>query len=55
MKAAVFGFLISVVGCYFGMNSGQGARGVGRATTNSVAVSSVLIIAANYVMTELFF
>ena len=55
VKAAVFGFLISVVGCYFGMNSGQGARGVGRATTNSVAVSSVLIIAANYVMTELFF
>ena len=55
VKAAVFGFIISVVGCYFGTNSGQGAQGVGRATTNSVAVASVLIIAANYIMTELFF
>ncbi len=54
-KAAVFGFIMSVTGCYFGMKAGQGARGVGRATTNSVAVSSVLIIAANYAMTELFF
>ena len=54
-KAAVFGFIISVIGCYFGINSGQGAKGVGRATTNSVAVASLLIIAANYLMTELFF
>ncbi|MCE2521628.1 MAG: ABC transporter permease [Rhodobacteraceae bacterium] len=55
VKAAVFGFIISVIGCYFGANSGQGAKGVGRATTNSVAAASVLIIAANYAMTELFF
>ncbi len=55
VKAAAFGFIIATIGCYFGINSGRGARGVGRATTNSVATAAVLIIAANYVMTEVFF
>ncbi|MCY3877678.1 MAG: ABC transporter permease [Rhodobacteraceae bacterium] len=54
-KAAVFGLIIALVGCYFGMNSGRGAKGVGRATTGAVAASSALIIASNYVLTEIFF
>ncbi|MDE0523748.1 MAG: ABC transporter permease [Boseongicola sp.] len=54
-KAAVFGFLAALMGCYFGMRSGRGAQGVGRATKNAVVAASVLILAANFVLTELFF
>jgi len=55
VKGAVFGFLVALMGCYHGMNSGRGARGVGRATTNAVVSASILILAANYLLTELFF
>jgi len=55
VKGAVFGFLVAVTGCYFGMNSGRGAQGVGQATKSAVVSASVLILAANYVLTEVFF
>lgn len=55
VKAAVFGFIIALMGCYQGYNSGRGAQGVGRATTNAVVSASILILATNYVMTEFFF
>ncbi len=55
IKGAVFGFLIALMGCYFGMNSGRGAQGVGQATKAAVVAASVLILAANYILTELFF
>ena len=55
VKAAVFGFIIALMGCYHGYNSKGGAQGVGAATTNAVVSASVLILAANYVLTELFF
>ena len=55
VKGAVFGFIIAVMGCYHGMNSGRGAQGVGRATKSAVVTSSVLILAANYILTEVFF
>ena len=55
IKASVFGFIVTTMGCYHGMNSGRGARGVGRATTNAVVSSSVLILAANYLLTGIFF
>ncbi len=54
-KAAVFGFIVAVMGCYHGYNSGRGAQGVGQATTNAVVTASILILAANYVLTEVFF
>ncbi|MYH58635.1 MAG: ABC transporter permease [Boseongicola sp. SB0675_bin_26] len=54
-KAAAFGFLAALMGCYFGMRSGRGAQGVGRATKSAVVAASVLILAANFVLTELFF
>ena len=53
-KAAAFGFLISLMGCYHGYNSRGGAQGVGAATTNSVVSASILILCFNYVITELF-
>ncbi|MBE2276814.1 MAG: ABC transporter permease [Rhodobacteraceae bacterium] len=55
VKGAVFGFLVALMGCYHGMTSGRGAQGVGAATKGAVVAASVLILAANYVLTELFF
>ena len=55
IKAAVFGFLIALMGCYHGYNSGRGAEGVGHATTNAVVSSSILILISNYLVTALFF
>ena len=54
-KAATFGFIIALMGCYNGFFSRGGAQGVGRATTNAVVSASVLILAANYVLTSLLF
>ena len=55
IKGAVFGFIVAVTGCYYGMNSDRGAQGVGRATKSAVVAASVLILAANYLLTEVFF
>ena len=55
VKAAVFGFLIALLGCYSGFHSRGGAQGVGAATTNAVAASMALILVFNYMITELFF
>jgi phospholipid/cholesterol/gamma-HCH transport system permease protein len=55
IKAAVFGFIITLMGCYHGFNSKGGAQGVGRATTNAVVSSAILILAANFVLTSLLF
>lgn len=54
IKAGVFGFLISVMGCYYGYKSRGGAQGVGGATRSAVVASAVAILASNYVMTSLF-
>jgi phospholipid/cholesterol/gamma-HCH transport system permease protein len=55
IKSSVFGFIIALMGCFHGFNSKGGAQGVGRATTNAVVMSSILILASNYLMTSLFF
>jgi len=55
VKAAVFGFLITLMGCFHGYQSRGGAQGVGIATTNAVVSASILILTFNYIITELFF
>ena len=55
IKAAVFGYIIALMGCFQGYNSGRGAQGVGRATTNAVVTASILILGANYLLTEALF
>ncbi len=55
VKAAVFGFLVALMGCYQGYRSKGGAQGVGAATTQAVVSASILILTANYVVTEIFF
>ena len=55
VKASVFGFLVTLMGCYHGYHSRGGAQGVGTATTNAVVSASILILCFNYFITELFF
>ncbi|WP_333683747.1 MlaE family ABC transporter permease [Pontibaca methylaminivorans] len=55
VKGAAFGLIATAMGCYFGMNSGRGAMGVGRATKDSVEMAAVLILAANFILTGVFF
>ncbi|WP_171167852.1 MULTISPECIES: ABC transporter permease [unclassified Ruegeria] len=55
VKGAAFGLIAAIMGCYYGMNSGRGAQGVGRATKGSVEAAAVLILAANFVLTGVFF
>lgn len=55
VKASVFGFIVTLLGCYNGYHSGRGAQGVGMATTNAVVSSSILILIFNYFLTQAFF
>src|SRR6266446_3759544 len=55
VKAAVFGFLVSLMGCYHGYHSRGGAEGVGQATTYAVVSASILILLFNYFLTQAFF
>ncbi len=55
VKACVFGFIISLMGCYNGYRSKGGAQGVGMATTNAVVSASIMILIFNYIITEIFF
>lgn len=53
VKASVFGVILTLVGCYKGFYTTGGAEGVGRSTTESVVLASVLILASDYVLTSL--
>ena len=55
VKAAVFGFIITLMGCYHGYHSRGGAQGVGRATTHAVVSASILILIVDYLITAAFF
>lgn len=55
LKTAVFGFIIGLVSSYFGYTTNEGSSGVGRASTNSVVVSSLLIILADVLLVKLIF
>lgn len=55
IKAAVFGLILSLVGCYKGFNTSGGAEGVGRATTEAVVLASVTILVSDYFLTAIMF
>lgn len=55
IKAAVFGVIVTCMGCYHGYNSKGGAQGVGSATTNAVVSASILILITDYIITGLLF
>jgi phospholipid/cholesterol/gamma-HCH transport system permease protein len=52
-KALIFGGIIATVSCYKGMNCGEGAEGVGRATTEAVVYASISILISNFFLTLL--
>ena len=53
IKPLFSGFIIATVGCFFGMKTTGGTQGVGRATTQAVVVSAVLIIVVDFIVTRL--
>jgi phospholipid/cholesterol/gamma-HCH transport system permease protein len=55
IKAAVFGFVIALMGCFNGYRSRGGAQGVGAATTAAVVSASILILALDYILTQVLF
>ena len=55
VKAAVFGLLIAMIGCYQGYTTSGGAEGVGQATTRSVVLASIAIFISNFFLTKALF
>ncbi|MBU2549062.1 MAG: ABC transporter permease [Proteobacteria bacterium] len=55
VKSAVFGGILTLIGCYKGFYARGGAEGVGRATTEAVVMASVLILVSDYIMTAIMF
>ncbi len=55
IKAAFFGLILSLVGCYKGFNTTGGAEGVGKATTEAVVLSSISILISDYFLTAIMF
>ena len=53
VKAVVFGFIIGVIGCFQGMRAKGGTKGVGRASTSAVVLSSLFVILADVVLVRL--
>jgi len=51
IKALIFGGIVAIIGCYKGMYCGNGAEGVGRATTEAVVYSSITILISNFFLT----
>jgi phospholipid/cholesterol/gamma-HCH transport system permease protein len=54
-KPFVFGFVVTMVGCHFGLSTTGGTEGVGRHTTNSVVTASILVLVIDFFMTKIFF
>jgi phospholipid/cholesterol/gamma-HCH transport system permease protein len=55
IKAACFGLILSLIGCYKGFNTSGGAEGVGRATTDAVVLASITILISDYFLTAIMF
>ncbi len=53
VKPLVFGFILSMVGCYCGLRTHGGTQGVGRSTTQAVVASSILILVFNLILTRI--
>jgi phospholipid/cholesterol/gamma-HCH transport system permease protein len=51
IKSVIFGGIVALIGCYKGLSCGQGAEGVGRATTEAVVYSSITILITNFFLT----
>jgi len=54
-KSIFFAYWVAIIGCYNGLRAQGGADGVGRATTNTVVVTSVLVLVTDFFLTKLFY
>jgi len=54
IKSIVFGFVIGMVSCYYGMKTGFGSAGVGEATTKAVVTTAISILAIDFLLTKIF-
>jgi phospholipid/cholesterol/gamma-HCH transport system permease protein len=50
VKAGFFGYFFGIIGCYMGLNTSGGTRGVGRFTTRTVVVTSITILIGDFVL-----
>jgi phospholipid/cholesterol/gamma-HCH transport system permease protein len=55
LKTAVFGYLIGTISCYYGYTTNEGSDGARKAATNSVVVSSLVIILADVILVKCIF
>ena len=55
LKTAVFGYLIAIISCFYGYTTNEGANGVRKAATNSVVISSLVIILADVILVKCIF
>jgi phospholipid/cholesterol/gamma-HCH transport system permease protein len=53
-KTPIFGFIIAIVGCHFGLTTRGGTEGVGQSTTRTVVVVSIAILVADFFLTRIF-
>jgi len=53
IKAAVFGVIVTLVSCFYGLTARQGAKGVGISTTKAVVTSSVSVLVADYILSDI--
>ncbi len=54
-KSVFFAYFVTVIGCYNGLNAQGGADGVGRATTNTVVMGSIMVLVSDFFLTKLFY
>jgi phospholipid/cholesterol/gamma-HCH transport system permease protein len=52
IKASIFGLIIALIGCWQGLKTEGGAEGVGRATTRTVVIASILILIVNFFLSK---
>jgi phospholipid/cholesterol/gamma-HCH transport system permease protein len=54
-KSFFFAYFIAIIGCYNGLTTTGGADGVGRATTNTVVLASIMVLVSDFFLTKLFY
>lgn len=54
-KSFFFAYFIAIIGCYHGLTARGGADGVGRATTNTVVLASIMVLVSDFFLTKLFY
>ncbi len=54
-KSFFFAYFVTIIGCYNGLNAHGGADGVGRATTDTVVMASIMVLVSDFFLTKLFY